>query len=198
APCKKNDYITYGVFNHYYKITDEMLLAWRKIMQQVTTSRLLLKSQLLVSPSAQEFVWERLKKAGLDIGRIELEPATNTYMNRYLDVDIALDTYPYPGGGTTCDALYMGVPVISMYGSRRGSRFGLSILNNTGLGELAVANFDDYIERAVGLAGDYELLDTLHKNLRRMMQSAPIMDSKKYINELESAYESILAGIYRF
>jgi len=194
APCREKGYITFGVFNHYHKITDEMLLAWKEIMARVPNSNLLLKSQLLVGKSACDMVWERLRKLELDIDRITLEPATNTYMNRYLDVDIALDTYPYPGGGTTCDALYMGVPVISLYGKRRGSRFGLSILNNTGLGELAVSNINDYIDRAVGLAQDTELLDVLHKNLRKMMQSAPIMNGKKYLEELETSYEAILAG----
>ena len=198
APCIKKGYITFGVFNHYNKVTDDMLLAWKEIMSQVTESRLLIKCQLLVSESACEMVWERLKKLGLDVKRITLEPATNTYMNRYLDVDIALDTYPYPGGGTTCDALYMGVPVVSRYGERRGSRFGLSILTNTGLGELAVDNINDYIERAVGLANDVELLDMLHKNLRKMMSASPIMDGKKYMAELEEAYIAILAGKYDF
>ena len=88
----------------------------------------------------------------------------------------------------------MGVPVVSRYGERRGSRFGLSILTNTGLGELAVDNINDYIERAVGLANDVELLDMLHKNLRKMMSASPIMDGKKYMSELEEAYITILAG----
>ncbi len=194
APCKNKGYVTFGVFNHYYKWTDEMLLAWKEIMERVPKSRLLLKCQLLVSESACAMVRERLQSLEFDLSRVELEAATNTYMNRYLDVDIALDTYPYPGGGTTCDALYMGVPVVNRYGARRGSRFGLSILSNTGLSELAVDNAHDYIERAVGLANDVELLDVLHKNLRSMMNSSPIMDSKKYIKELEDAYNAILAG----
>ena len=194
TPCKEKGYITFGVFNHYCKWTDEMLLAWKEIMDRVPTSQLLLKCQVLVSESTRSMVSERLEELGFDLSRIVLEPATNTYMNRYLDVDIALDTYPYPGGGTTCDALYMGVPVVSLYGNRRGSRFGLSILNNTGLGELAVDNVHDYVERAVGLANDTELLDALHKSLRKMMTAAPIMDGKKYMEELESAYISILAG----
>ncbi len=194
APCKEKGYVTFGAFNHYYKITDEILLTWKEIMDKVPNSRLLLKSQLLVSQSACDMVWDRLHKLGLDKERITLEPATNTYMDRYLDVDIALDTYPYPGGGTTCDALYMGVPVVSLYGNRRGGRFGLSILSNTGLGELAVSSMEEYINRAVGLASDVEVLDILHKKLRKMMTSSPIMDSKKYIKELEDAYISILAG----
>ena len=194
TPCKEKGYVTFGVFNHYHKWTDEMLLAWKEILTQLPTARLLMKSQVMASKSAQKLALDRLKALGIDIGRIELEAATNTYMNRYLDVDIALDTFPYPGGGTTCDALYMGVPVVSLYGKRRGSRFGLSILNNVGLGELAVSDINDYIDRAVGLANDVELLDVLHKNLRKMMSESPIMDGKKYMSELEAAYIAIFAG----
>ena len=88
----------------------------------------------------------------------------------------------------------MGVPVVSRYGERRGSRFGLSILSNAGLGELAVSNVHDYVERAIGLANDVDLLDMLHKNLRKMMNASPIMDGKKYMEELENAYMDIIAG----
>lgn len=196
APCLENGYVTFGVFNHYHKITDEMLLAWKEIMAQLPNSKLLLKCKLFADKSVCDMAKVRMQELGLDLTRIILEADDNiyTYMNRYLDVDIALDTYPYPGGGTTCDALYMGVPVVTLYGDRRGSRFGLSILNNTGLGELAVSNINDYIERAVGLAKDWELLDVLHKSLRKMMNAAPIMDGKKYMAELEKAYTSIFAG----
>ena len=112
-------------------------------------------------------------------------------MERYLDVDIALDTYPYTGGGTTCDALYMGVPVVSLYGGRRGSRFGLSILQNAGLGELAVNSPAAYEERVLALANDRELLDMLHKNLRSMLLQSPLMDTKRYVAEVEQAYRQM-------
>lgn len=113
-------------------------------------------------------------------------------MLRYLDMDIALDTYPYGGCGTTFEALYMGVPVVSMYGERRSSRFGLSILNNAGIGELAVPTADEYVERAVALAHDWELLDVLHKNLRTMLENSTAMDGRRYVREMETQYEKIL------
>ena len=116
-------------------------------------------------------------------------------MKRYLDVDIALDTYPYTGGGTTFDALYMGVPVVSLYGERRSSRFGLSILSNAGLEELAVSTPKEYVERAVALANDWDLLDILHKNLRTMLEKSPAMDAKGYVKEMERQYENILQKV---
>ena len=119
------------------------------------------------------------------------EKGTGSYMERYLDVDIALDTYPWPGGGTTCDTLYMGVPVVSRYGDRRGTRFSYGLLQNIGLGELTAATTEEYIEKAVALALDEELLDALHKNLRTMMEQSPLMDATRYIREVEAHYEEI-------
>ncbi|WP_195847909.1 tetratricopeptide repeat protein [Selenomonas montiformis] len=197
APCQTNGYITFGVFNRYLKITDEMLLLWRDIMARVPDSRLLLKSELFGEPAAQLMVQERLRKLGLDVDRITLEPAEMDYMQRYLAVDIALDTYPYPGGGTTCDALYMGVPVISLYGKRRDTRFGLTLLQNAGLGELAVKTPEEYIVRAVSLAQDKELLQALHRNLRQMLLQSPLMDTRRYVAEVEAAYRQMLEKVGR-
>ena len=123
--------------------------------------------------------------------RIIFEKGTKTYMERYLDVDIALDTYPWPGGGTTCDTLYMGVPLVTRYGDRRSTRFSYGLLQNVGLGDLTAATVEEYIEKAVALASDEELLDALHKNLRRMMEQSPLMDATRYIREVEARYEEI-------
>lgn len=108
-----------------------------------------------------------------------------------MDMDIALDTYPYPGGGTTCEALYMGVPVVSRYGRRHGSRFGYSLLCNTGLEELTAETEEAYVEKAVALAEDEELLAALHRILRDRFASSPVMDAKGYVGEVEAAYERI-------
>ena len=102
-----------------------------------------------------------------------------------------LDTFPYPGGGTTCDALYMGVPVVSLYGKRHGTRFGYSLLSNAGIGELAVFSPNDYVERVVALARDKELLGLLHQQLRIMVEQSPLMDQKQYVQDVESLYRMI-------
>ena len=112
-------------------------------------------------------------------------------MAAYPQMDIALDTYPYPGGGTTCDALYMGVPVVSRYGDRHGSRFGRSLLENIGLGELAAADGQEYAAKAILLAQDRNLLGVLHKQLRSMLQASPVMDGRQYTHDVEAAYEKI-------
>lgn len=193
TPSLRMGYVTFGVFNNYYKFTDNMLGLWKKIMDKIPNSKFLFKCQLYASESAILMVKERLKQIGFDLARITFEPATGDYMSRYLSVDIALDTYPYPGGGTTCDALYMGVPVVSLYGERRGSRFGYSILENIGLGSLATDSPELYVEIAVELSKDVRLLEMLHKNIRRMMTDSPVMNSKRYMRQVERHYRKLLA-----
>ncbi|MBQ2010459.1 MAG: hypothetical protein II259_07730, partial [Selenomonadaceae bacterium] len=193
APCRGKGYVTFGSFNAYYKLTPEVVELWSRILQLVPESRLLLKCYAFIDGRLQRELMGRFARWGIGNERLLLEPATTDYMNRYLEVDIALDTYPYTGGGTTLDALYMGVPVISMHGERRSSRFGLSILSNAGLGMLAAASPEEYIGLATGLAHDWQLLDELHLNLRHMLQASDIMNGKKYMQELETGYENIMA-----
>ena len=128
------------------------------------------------------------------MAHVTLEPASADYMTRYLDVDIALDTYPYVGGGTTCDALYMGVPVVTRYGAARGTRYAYSMLRAAGLAELASATPEAYIRCAVALARDAALLDSLHRRLRQMVLASPLMDTPAYVREVEAAYQRVFCA----
>lgn len=193
TPARRRGWILFGVFNQYRKFTDEMIALWREILVRVPTARLLIKAQILFSTAMTKAVYMRLEEAGLDMQRVILEPATTDYMQRYLDVDIALDTYPWPGGGTTCDALYMGVPVVTMYGTRRSTRFSYALLAHMGLSELAVTTPALYVERAAALAEDLDTLDVLHRALRTMMAQSPIMDQAAYMRALESVYRTAMA-----
>ncbi len=191
-PCRATGYVTFGSFNQYGKITDTILTAWKKILDAVPNSRLILKHKIFNTASGRDFVSGRLKNFGIDPAQVDMRPYSANHVAEYNDVDIALDTFPYVGGVTTCEALYMGVPVVSLYGGRHGTRFGLSILSNVGLDELAVDNLNDYIARAVALAGDWELLTVLRKNLRGMMIRSPLMDSASYVRAVEQAFAAIL------
>ena len=191
-PCLKNNFVTFGSFNQFHKVTDSILTAWKKISDAVPNSRLILKTYKLDTDAGKNFVKERLKIFGFDLKRIELRGFDANPFAEYADMDIALDTFPYTGGVTTCDALYMGVPVVSLYGSRHGTRFGLSILKNIGLDELAVDSYEEYVNRAVALASDWELLKIFRKNLRLMMKKSPLMDSENYIREIQEAFVKIL------
>ena len=191
-PCLKNNFVTFGCFNKFSKITDSILRAWKKILDAVPDSRLILKHKAFNSDDGKNFVGRRLKDLGFDLARVEMRGISSDWLAQYADVDIALDTFPYTGGVTTCEALYMGVPVVSLFGQRHGSRFGLSILKNIGLEELAVNSFDEYIARAVMLANDWELLTLLRKNLRPMMKNSPLMNSQLYLREIQAAFVKIL------
>lgn len=191
APSKKCGWVTFGVFNQYAKAKDDMLLAWKEILRRVPKSRLLWKCGAFSSVEVEDEAYRRMKDLGFPMERVTFEIGTKAYMERYLDVDIALDTYPWPGGGTTCDTLYMGVPLVTRYSDRRSTRFSYGLLQNVGLGDLTAATVEEYIEKAVALASDEELLDALHKNLRRMMEQSPMMDATRYIREVEARYEEI-------
>lgn len=182
--------VVFGSFNNFHKITDRMLRLWCRMVHRVPGARLLLKN---VSPDRDllRSMEQRAVAAGFRKEELDIRPGSWKYLDEYMDMDIALDTYPYPGGGTTCEALYMGVPVVSLYGKRHGSRFGYSFLCNLGLEELAAATEEEYIEKAVALATDPELILTLHKILRKRVEESPIMDAEGYVRDVEACYEEI-------
>ncbi|MBR2518676.1 MAG: hypothetical protein IKE46_02640 [Selenomonadaceae bacterium] len=191
-PCSRNGFVTFGSFNNFVKVTDKMLAVWKKILDRVPSSRLLLKHKVFDADDGKKYVGERLKILGFDLSRVDMRGYSSDYLKMYNDMDIALDTFPYTGGVTTCEAFWMGVPVVSLYGERHGTRFGLSMLTNVGLPELAVDNVDDYISRAVMLANDTELLTLLRRNLRDMLKNSPLMDGKTYVREMEKVFAQIL------
>ena len=191
APCTKNGYITFVSFNNFAKVTDETLRAWAKIVNSVPNSKLFLKGKAFRTEYGINDAKERMTKAGLPLERVIIEPDEQEYLQKYELTDIALDTFPYPGGGTTCDALYMGIPVITLVGERHNGRFGYSLLHNMGLDELCTFSEEEYIQKAIDLANDWEKVRDYHLTLRRRMRQSPIMDDTIYMAEIETAYEKI-------
>ena len=126
---------------------------------------------------------------------LELRPFSSDYLTQYGDIDIVLDTAPYNGGLTTCDALYMGVPVITLRGKTHGSRYGASILTAAGVPELIAENLREYTGKAVQLAKNGMLLNRLHRELPEQVRNSRLMDGKGYMQELEEAYRQIW-GLY--
>ena len=189
---RRNGYVTFGSFNNFAKVTDEVLALWGKILDRVPGSHLLLKAAVFDGGEVEEHTRKRLRKAGLPMERVECRSLSEGYLAEYGDMDIALDTFPYPGGGTSCDALYMGRPLLTLKGGTHGERFGYSLLMNLGLGELVAESKDDYIERAVLLAQKPELLADLQTNIRSMMEKSPLMDETLYLAEMECAYKAIV------
>ena len=190
APCTKNGYVTFVSFNNFKKVTDEMLGLWKRILDAVPTSRLYLKTRIF-NPAGLKRAKEKIQAAGIDLKRVDFEDAEENYLIKYERADIALDTFPYPGGGTTCDALYMGVPVITLVGERHNSRFGYSLLKNIGLEELCAFSEEEYVQKAIDLANDWERIREYHQTIRRKMEESPVMNDTIYMGEIEDAYEKI-------
>lgn len=192
TPWKKNGFITFGCFNNFSKVTDDMLQLWGRILNKVPNSRLLLKHKLFDSESGRDYMEKRLEKCGISPGRVELRPFSHDYLRQYGDMDIALDTFPYTGGMTTFEAMYMGVPVVSLYGDSRGQRFGYSMLMNVGLGDMAADNAEEYVEIAATLGNNPDILRDLRFQLRDMVKSSPLMDEQGYAAQMEKLYHSLM------
>lgn len=190
-PSLSRGFVTFGSFNNASKITDEMLSLWNEILRRVPESRLLLKHKLFGVEEGRRFTKERMSRLGFDLSRLELRGFSPGHIFEYADMDVALDTYPYTGGMTTFEALSMGVPVVTRYGARHGTRFGYSILQNLGLGELAAPTAERYIETAAALAADTELLTALRSQLRGMLLDSPLTNAKLYAADMETAYETV-------
>jgi TPR domain/SEC-C domain protein len=190
-PMRRNGYVTFGSFNNFAKATDEILLLWRGILESVRGSKLIIKGKICSIDSGVSFAKKRLSILNFDLTRVEFRPYSPDYLEQYRDIDIALDTAPYNGGLTTCEALYMGVPVISLRGRTHGARFAASILTNAGVRELIAENDINYVRRAVQLAETPKLLEAYHMGLRANMKRSPLMNVQGYMDELETAYQEI-------
>lgn len=191
APCMSKGYITFGSFNNLIKVNDVVLETWGAILRQVPKSRLLLKCASLDDGDIWELFRQKLLSLGLPEERFQLRGFSADYLPEYYEMDIALDTFPYPGGGTTCDALYMGVPVVTLGDGSHGGNFGISLLKNIGLDFACSYSVEEYIQKALLLAQDKELLNALHLGLRNMMENSSIMNEKQYMQELEQGYKRI-------
>lgn len=191
APFNRNGYITFGSFNNFLKVTEDTLLLWRNILERVPKSKLVIKSKTCSVPSGQALIMKRLHSVAIDVKRVELRPFSPDYLRQYDDIDIALDTYPYTGGLTTCDAIYMGVPVVTRRGRTHKSRFAASILIAVGLNDFVVNTDMEYIAKAVQLAKNKDLLNILHQELPSTVRQSRLMNGKAYMAELEEAYRGI-------
>ena len=186
APALSKKYITFGVFAKYKQITDDMLGLWRGILEQLPGARLLMHVDELSEESMQVEASERMTSIGYDMNRVDMEGNDGDSLNRYLDVDILLGTYPAMDSVRLLDALYMGVPVLALYGERRDTRASLSILQKVGLEDFAVDSPEKYQARALALADDLQKLNELHKTLRGKLEDTTELRPVKWARKLET------------
>ena len=193
-PALANGFITIGSFNNFAKITPHVMRVWIDIMNRVPGSRLLLKNRSLDNPRLKQLILDELCKHGADATRVDLRSpdiSPMDHLNGYNLLDIALDSFPYNGTTTTCEALWMGVPVITLAGNNHVSRVGVSQMTNLGLPELIARDTNDYVDIAVALANDVPRLAALRATMRERLKNSPLMNVPRFTKNLEEAYEVI-------
>lgn len=188
--------VTFGCFQGLTKINDEVLGVWARILGRLPQSRLRIQSMYLGFDDMDRYLRDRLDKAGIDSRRVALHPSTSRaeYLAAHREIDILLDTFPYTGGTTTCEALWMGVPTVTLMGDTMLSRQGGSLLAYAGLTDWVAANKDEYVDIAVSRAQDFKGLAALRGVLRQQVATSPIFDSARFATGLAAT----LSDIWRY
>jgi len=189
----RDGHVTFGCFNVRSKISPQAVEAMAMVLRQVPGSRLILKSRgnEYASRTDCEAITDLFVQHGIAAERIEMLPVTKTqqqHLASYNAIDIALDTFPYCGCLTTYDALWMGVPTVALTGDRFVYRMSQAVLTTAGLGHLVAASRDEYVFKAVALAGDLEALAETRASLREAVLNSPLCDTVRFTGNLEAAY----------
>jgi predicted O-linked N-acetylglucosamine transferase (SPINDLY family) len=191
-PFKRRGHITFGSFNNLIKVTPEVIKVWSNILNEVPTSRLLLKGSQ--TNYLKNYHLELFKQEGITADRLEYHgrlPSMDDHLELYNAIDIGLDPFPFNGATTTCEALWMGVPVITLLGDRHVGRVGASILTNVGLTDFIAQDIDGYIQLAVEMAANTNYLKEIREDLRERMQRAPLCDGRSFASDVERAYQEM-------
>ncbi len=188
-PALSNGYVTFGCFNNLSKLNDDVIALWSRVLVAVPGSRLFLKAQQFKADSVCRQTVARFAGHGIDASRLILEgPESRAkYLAAYHRVDIALDPFPFPGGTTSVEGLWMGVPVLGLAGKRFLSRQGVGIMMNAGLPEWIAADADDYLARAMLHAADLQRLAKLRRSLREQIRVSPLFDAARFAGHFEAA-----------
>ncbi len=181
APCLTNSYVTFGSFHRHIKFNSNVYKIWSEILKAVPGSKLMLKYAMLNDPKINESIYKRFEKHGINRTRIILDGPADKYefYCAYHKVDIALDPFPYSGGTTTIDCLYMGVPLITNLADRTSSRVAAGMLISNGLDELVAKTEEEYVAKAIDLANDYKRISNYRSLLRNKVSTAK-MSAKNF------------------
>jgi protein O-GlcNAc transferase len=190
SPALRDGVVTFASFNNICKMSSGAWEVWRRVLQAVPKSRLALSCAF---GSHRDRLRRDLAAAGVNPDRLSFVPhvGVREYFQNYRQVDVALDPFPFNGGTTTCDALWMGVPVVTLRGSTGVGRAGVSILTNAGLPELIADTPDAYVEVAAKLAGNLPRLDEMRRTLRGRLRGSPLMDGKQYARDMEESFREM-------
>lgn len=187
-PGLEKGHVTFGSFNNQAKLGERTIATWSRILHRVSDSRLVLKYYAMSNPAVAGRLREMFARHGVEPDRIDFLGTTShaEQMQRYRDIDIALDPFPYNGGLTTLEALWMGVPVVTCPGDTFAGRHSLSHLSTIGLTTTIARDLDDYVAIAESLAGDLPALAVLREGLRERMQSSPVCDGERFARNFET------------
>jgi protein O-GlcNAc transferase len=196
APCLEMGYVTFGCFQSLHKISDLVVHAWRRIMETAPACRLRIRCVQFTEREVLLAARERLVDLGLPIERVELLPplARNVYLQAYSEVDVALDTFPYPGGTTTTEALWMGVPTITMDGTSMLARQGLALMSAAGMSEWVSRSVDEYVDKAVQICTNPAHILSMRKQVRSQVQASPLFDTRRFARDFEDLLAQMAAG----
>jgi protein O-GlcNAc transferase len=188
-PGLKQNSITLASFQNLAKITEPVLALWSRVLAGVPGARLRLQNKALGDPVVRDTLLGRLRRHGLDPARVDLagQMTRADYLAAHAEVDFILDTFPYPGGTTTCEALWMGVPTLTLAGHTLLARQGASVLTAAGLSAWVAHDEDDFVAKAVAYAGDLKQLAVLRAGLREQVAHSPLFDAPRFSRNLEAA-----------
>jgi len=192
-PALSNGFVTFGCFNNLAKITPTVIRTWCAILRRVPDARLVLKTHQFTDGPTRERVLTAFQHGGVDPERVELRGSSGhrSFMGEYNQIDLVLDPFPYSGGLTTCEALWMGVPTITVPGETFASRHSVSHLSNAGLADWVVSDVAAYIALAVAKAADRNGLAELRAGLRARVKASPLCDAPRFGKNLGSALRHV-------
>jgi protein O-GlcNAc transferase len=193
-PEQRNGFLTFGTANNPYKYSREMIRTWAKVTASVENARFMFVRPEGGAPSFRANIAAIFAAEGVSEDRLRFEDIRGAHMPFYNDIDICLDTFPQTGGTTTCESLWMGVPVITLAGAAMFERLSYSILVNAGLGDLCARTPEEYVERAKALAADPERRLRLRSELRGMLKASPLGQTQQFAKDF---YEMIEGAVLR-
>jgi len=191
-PAKRRGWISFGSFNRIPKLNDNILLIWANVLKGLDKSRLFLKTKTFNDSEIQKRIKRFFENEGIETNRLILMGHSLTreqHFQMYNQMDIALDPYPYHGTTTTCEALWMGVPVITLEGQAHVSRASVSILNSIGLQDCIAKTPEDYIDKAIQMGRDLSFLSMIRQRLRSIVRSSALCQLPNYVYDLEQKYQ---------
>ena len=193
-PCLTTGTVTFGSFNNPAKLSEATLDTWARLLARLPQARLLLKGNPFADAATRALFLSRLSERGVAAERVELVawlPSEATHLALYNRVDVALDPFPYNGTTTTCEALWMGVPVVTLRGDRHAGRVGASLLTQVGLTDWIAGSVEEYLQIAATLAGNPQHLNDLRRTLRPRLAASPLCDGRAFARKIEATYRTM-------